>query len=164
SSADVVSTPNAPAVTVDVTVPVAPTIASFTPNTGATNDSLTNATSITLSGTAEAGTIVKVFDNSGTATIVSTTADSSGHWSGVVVSGKFAEGSHSFTATATDLAGNTGSASSAFAVSVDRTPPSVPSITGFSPDDGVTGDSLTDKSTITLSGTADALSTVKIFD
>ena len=164
SSADVVSTPNAPTVTVDVTAPAAPTIATFTPNTGVTNDSLTNATSITLSGTAEAGTIVKVFDNSGTATITSATADSSGHWSAVVSSGNFAAASHSFTATATDLAGNTGSASTAFAVSVDRTAPSAPSITGFSPDNGVTGDSLTDMSIITLSGTAEALSTVKIFD
>ena len=66
---------------------------------------------VTLKGTAEANSTVTVFDNStklGTAT-----TNSSGAWT--FTTGALASGSQSFTATATDGAGNVSPASSALA-------------------------------------------------
>ena len=71
---------------------------------------------------------------------------------------------HSFTATATDAAGNTGAASTALAVTIDTTAPVAPSITAFSTDSGVVGDGITNDTTLTLTGTAEANSTVKVYD
>ena len=63
---------------------------------------------------------------------------------------------HSLTATATDAAGNTGAASTALSVTVDTVAPVAPTITSFSPDSGVVGDGITNASTLTLTGTAEA--------
>ena len=73
-------------------------------------------------------------------------------------------GGHSLTATATDAAGNTGVASSALNVTIDTAAPVAPSITSFSTDSGVVGDGITNDNTLTLTGTAEAGSTVKVYD
>ena len=88
-------------------------------------------------------------------------ANGSGAWS--YTTAALASGAHSFTATATDAAGNTGAASSALAVTV-TSPAGAPAITSFSPDTGVIGDGITDPAILTLTGTAVANSTVKIYD
>ena len=75
-----------------------------------------------------------------------------------------ANGSHSLTATATDAAGNTGVASSAMRVTVDTVAPAAPTIASFSTDSGTVGDGITNDNTLTLSGTAEANATVKVFD
>ncbi|MCK1359492.1 hypothetical protein IVB28_11760 [Bradyrhizobium sp. 199] len=93
------------AVTVDTKAPTAPTIASHTVN---------SASQVVLSGSAEASSVVKVFD--GTTQIGTATTNSSGVWG--YTSATLAAGSHSLTATATDAAGNTGAASTAFAASI----------------------------------------------
>ena len=71
---------------------------------------------------------------------------------------------HSLTATATDAAGNTGVASTALAVTIDTTAPVAPTIASFSTDSGVSGDGITNDNTLTLTGTAEANSTVKVYD
>ncbi|WP_247476081.1 Ig-like domain-containing protein [Bradyrhizobium sp. 169] len=93
------------AVTVDTNAPTAPTIATHTVN---------SANQVVLSGSAEASSVVKVFD--GTTQIGTATTNSSGVWG--YTSATLAAGSHSLTATATDAAGNTGAASTAFAASI----------------------------------------------
>ena len=75
-----------------------------------------------------------------------------------------ANGAHSLTATATDAAGNTGVASSALAVTIDTIAPVAPTIASFSTDSGVAGDHITSDNTLTLTGTAEANSTVKLYD
>jgi hypothetical protein len=73
---------------------------------------------VTISGTAEAGASVELFDDAtskGTAS-----ADATGAWSKAVTA---VEGSHTYTAKATDAAGNTSAASSAVTVIVDTTAP-----------------------------------------
>ncbi|MCG2645575.1 MULTISPECIES: Ig-like domain-containing protein, partial [Bradyrhizobium] len=70
---------------------------------------------------------------------------------------------HSFTATATDAAGNTGTASSPVSVTIAATA-AAPTITSFTTDSGVVGDHITNDNTLTLTGSAVAGSTVKIFD
>jgi hypothetical protein len=99
----------------DITPPTAPTIAAFTPDTGTVGDKITSASVLTLSGTAEAGSIVKVFD--GGSQIGTAIANASGAWS--FTTAKLSHTTHNFTATATDAAGNTSSASSLLKVRVD---------------------------------------------
>ena len=58
-------------VTVDTVAPVAPTIASFSTDSGTVGDGITNDNTLTLTGTAEANSTVKVYDGAtllGTAT------------------------------------------------------------------------------------------------
>ncbi|MDT0592161.1 Ig-like domain-containing protein, partial [Halomonas sp. PAR8] len=95
-------------------------------------------------------------------------ADDSGHWSYTPVS-DLGEGSHSFTATATDAAGNTSEPSDAFELIVDTIAPMAPVITSVTDEVGditgelTSGDS-TDDTTPALTGTAEANSTVTILD
>ena len=93
--------------TIDTTAPVAPTIASFSPDSGVVGDHITNANTLTLTGTAEANSTVKVYD--GATLLGSATANGSGAWS--YTTAALANGAHSLTATATDAAGNVSAAS-----------------------------------------------------
>ena len=110
------------AVTIDTTAPVAPTIASFSTDSGVAGDGITNDNTLTLTGTAEANSTVKVYD--GATLLGSVTANGTGAWS--YTTAALANGAHSLTATATDAAGNTGVASTALAVTIDTTAPVAP--------------------------------------
>ena len=84
---------------------------------------------VTLIGTAPANTTIDILDPTNTnpwpaALYGTATANSSGAWS--FTTGALASGSHAFTATATDLAGNTSAASQVFNISVGRIPHSQP--------------------------------------
>src|ERR1039458_9139273 len=147
-------------VTVDTHVPVSPAIASFSTDSGVVGDHITNASTLTLTGTAEANSTVKVYD--GATLLGSATANGTGAWS--FVTAALSNAIHSLTATATDAAGNTGAASTALSVTVDTVAPVAPTITSFSPDSGTVGDGITNASTLTLTGTAEANSTVKVYD
>src|SRR4029077_15702981 len=68
------------------------------------------------------------------------------------------------TATATDVAGNTSAASGALSVTIDAAAPVVPSITAFSTDSGTAGDGITNDNTLTLTGSAEANATLKVYD
>ena len=70
-----------------------------------------------MSGTAEAGSTVRLFD--GTTPIGTAKANASGAWS--VATAQLSEGAHSFTARATDVAGNISTASSLLSIRVDAT-------------------------------------------
>jgi hypothetical protein len=147
-------------VRVDTVAPNAPVITGFSPDTNVSGDGITSANQLTLTGTAEAGSTVKIYDG---ATLIKTlTADGSGAWS--FVTNTLTNATHSFTATATDAAGNTSGSSSALQVTVDSVVPSAPVITGFSPDTNVTGDGITSANQLTLTGTAAAGATVKVYD
>jgi parallel beta-helix repeat protein len=147
-------------VTIDTAVPVAPTIGSFSTDSGVAGDRITNDNTLTLTGTAEANATVKIYD--GTTLLNSLTASGTGAWS--YTTGVLSSGAHSLTATATDVAGNTGVASTALVVTVDTVVPVAPTIGSFSTDSGVLGDRITNDNTLTLAGTAEANATVKIYD
>ena len=91
-------------VTVDTAAPAAPAIASFSNDSGIVGDGITNDNTLTLTGTAEANSTVKVYD--GATLLGSATANGSGAWS--YTTAALTDGAHSLTATATDAAGNTG--------------------------------------------------------
>ena len=148
------------AVTIDATAPVAPTIASFSTDSGVSGDGITNDSTLTLTGTAEANSTVKVYD--GATLLGSATANGSGAWS--YTTAALTNGGHNLTATATDAAGNTGVASTALNVTIDTAAPVAPTISLFSTDSGVVGDGITNDNTLTLTGTAEANSTVKVYD
>ena len=77
----------------------------FSTDSGTVGDGLTNDNTLTLTGTAEANSTVKVFD--GATLLGSVAADGTGAWS--YTTAALANGAHSLIATATDAAGNTGS-------------------------------------------------------
>ncbi|PZX33956.1 hypothetical protein C7416_101238, partial [Cupriavidus phytorum] len=157
--------------TIDTSAPAAPVIGSVTddatPSTGplADGDSTNDATP-TLSGTAEAGSTISIYN--GTTLIGTTTADATtGAWTFTPTS-PLPDGAVSLTVTATDAAGNTSAPSTAFTLTLDATPPAIPAITGATDDNPVStplasGDSTND-STPTLAGTADAGSTISIYN
>ena len=139
---------SAVAVTIDTTAPSAPTIDS--PASGTT----TNDNTPTFSGTSEASATIDLY--SGGSPVASTTADGSGNWS--YTFGTVGDGTYSVTAKATDLAGNQGVASSAVILNIDTGAPAAPSITSPS------NNSYTNDDTPALSGTAEAGSTVSVYE
>src|SRR4029077_8847949 len=153
-------------VTIDTTAPLAPVISSVSddvaPVTGAVaNNGRPNDNTLTVAGTAEAGSTVTVYDTDGT-TVVGTGVATGGVFS--ITTSVLGEGVHTLTARATDAVGNQGASSTAFHVTIDTVAPVAPSITAFSVDSGTAGDHLTNDTTLTLSGTAGAAgNTVEIF-
>jgi hypothetical protein len=105
------------------------------------NDAYDTDGSFSVSGTAGAGSTVELFE--GANSKGTTKADSSsGAWS-IALSG-VPEGNHTYSAKATDAAGNTSSASDSVTVTVDNTAPKVDSVaptedaTGVAPGANVT--------------------------
>ena len=139
------------AVTVDTVAPNAPVIVS---------DTTINTNEVALTGTAEANSTVNVFE--GTTQLGTATANGSGAWS--YTTSPLSNGDHVFTATATDAAGNTSLASQPIDPTIGTTAPAAPTISSFSPDTGTVGDGITNDNTLTLTGTAEANSTVNVFD
>ncbi|MET4848185.1 Ig-like domain-containing protein [Bradyrhizobium japonicum] len=151
-----------PVVPPDTLAPASPTIAAITPDTGTAGDKITNAKQLTLSGTAEAGSTVKVFEG---ATVIGTAkAGTSGAWS--LTTAQLADGNLAFTTTATDAAGNVSSKSASLSMRVDTLAPAAPKITAFTPD-SVTVAALaktTSTGQVTLNGTAEVGSSVKVVE
>ena len=144
--------------TIDTHVPVAPTEAAYT-QAGAAVGASTTLTDIVLKGTAEANSTIKVFD--GASEIGVATANGSGAWS--LDTGNLSAGNHSFTSTATDVAGTTSAASAALGVTMAASVPSAGS-TASSGTVNFTGLHENSNYTASIKGTADAYSQVKIYD
>ena len=138
----------------------APTISSFSPDSGSVGDGITNANVLTLTGTAQANSTIKLYD--GATLLGSATANGSGAWS--FATAALTDGTHSFTATATDSSGNTSAASSVTSVIVDTVAPVTPTISLQSVDSGIVGDGITNVNVISLTGTAEINSTIKVYD
>ncbi|HYD69490.1 Ig-like domain-containing protein [Azospirillum sp.] len=154
-------------VTIDATAPNAPAVQGLTTasDTGTAGDNRTKATTPALSGTAEANSVVILYDG-GTTAVGTATANGSGQWT-ITAGASMADGAHTLTATATDAAGNTsGHSSPALTVTIDATAPgnpSAPALTTAS-DTGTAGDNRTTADTPALSGTAEANSVVVLYD
>ena len=106
-------TPASRSWTVDTIAPAAPVIEN--PAEGSTN----NTGNFTLSGSAEAGATVEIFE--GLASRGTTTAGAGGSWSKALTG--VVDGSHSYTARATDAAGNPSAASNSRTIVVDTAAP-----------------------------------------
>ena len=152
-------------ITIDTQAPVAPSapdlIAASDSGISST-DNITNVTTPTFTGTAEAGATVRLYN--GTTLVGTGLADGSGNWS--IATSVLSNGAHVITAKATDTAGNTSIASSALSVTIDASAPGAPSkpdLTAASDSGTSSTDNLTNVATPTFTGTAEAGSTVTIY-
>jgi Ca2+-binding RTX toxin-like protein len=152
-----------------------PVITAFTFDSGIDGDRITNQRSLVLSGTADPGTIVTLYD--GGEIIGSTTTDGSGAWS--FETGTLSDGEHAFTAAAgvaaapaarmafaafaTTSVTETGPVSAAYVIVIDSEPPSAPVITAFSDNSDSPEDNLTIDTTPTLTIHAEAGSNVNVY-
>lgn len=156
---------------VDSTAPIAPVISQAIDDVGSitgpiTSGQTTDDTVPRLVGTSEPFATVNIYE--GTTLVGTGTADGSGSWS-ILLNTTLTEGAHSFTAQATDAAGNTSASSASFSLTIDTAPPALPVLTSILDDVGnaatpVANGGITNDAQPTLSGTAEAGSTVKIFD
>src|SRR5439155_9567790 len=116
----------------------------------------------TFTGTAENGATVTLFD--GTTAVGSAVASiSDGSWS--ITSSTLANGNHSITAKATDVAGNTSIASGVLNITIDIVLPNTPGTPDLlaSDDDGAsTTDNITSVNTPHFTGTAPANTTIDL--
>lgn len=144
----------------DTTPPPAPTLTlAAASDSGAAGDRLTNDSTPTLTGTAEAGATVTILRNG--VSIGTALAAANGSWS--FTTAVLADGLHNFTATARDAAGNNGPASTALTLTIDTGAPAAPALAlAAASDSGAAGDRLTNDNTPTLTGTAEAGATVTI--
>ncbi len=125
-------------------------------------DNVTNVATPTLTGTAEAGSTLTLFD--GDAELGSTVADAAGNWS-FDVPVTLTDGVHGITAVATDEAGNTGPASAALALTIDTVAQAI-SVQAlvWGTDSGTVGDNLTNVPMPVFTGTAEANSIVRLLE
>jgi VCBS repeat-containing protein len=107
---------------------------------------------VTLNGTAEANSTVRVFD--GTTQIGTATTNARGAWT--YTADNLDNGTHSFTSRAVDAAGNTSNASAAMRVNVDTH--------SEAPDLAFTSVWQRTSDRVSLQGTADANDRVTIYD
>jgi hypothetical protein len=153
-------------VTIDTKAPIAPItldlLASDDSGVSST-DNITNITTPTISGKAEANATVSLYEG---ATLLGTaTANNSGAWqitSGVTLSA----GVHSLTAKATDLAGNTSTASAALSITIATTV-AAPTLLDLSPasDKGSSiSDDLTSVTVPVINGRSVAGATISLYD
>ena len=144
------------------TVAVAPSINAVPASTAST---------LTLSGSGEAGATVRVFDtfNGGTASLGTAVVNNQGQWS--FVANGLADGAHSFKAEQTDLAGNLSAQTTALSsagegattVTVNSSALSA-AVLAVTSDSGTLGDGITRVTTPGLSGQAAANAGVKVYD
>ncbi len=148
----------APAPTPGTTL-TAPHIASYSADSGKLGDGITNDNILTLTGSAPASTTVNVFD--GTSKVGTAQVNSSGQWS--VTTSALSDGFHKLTATDTNSVGKTSAASEAISVTIDTHAPTAPKM-GIYSTSGASVSGTTANNDFILKGTAEASSTVKVFD
>lgn len=132
-------------------------------DTGASSsDNITNNTAPTITGEAEAGTTVQLFSDG--QQVGQTTAATDGTW--FLATNKLADGTHSLTAKAVDVAGNASPVSVPLNVVIDTIAPTVPSSLRLSgaTDTGISNsDGITKNPTPSLEGQAEAGASVRVF-
>jgi hypothetical protein len=151
----------------DTTAPVAPTaldLAVEDDSGSSTTDNITSKTTgLTISGTAEAGSVIELFD--GATSLGTVTANAQGKFTKDV---DLAGGAHSITARSTDTAGNVSAASTVLNIVVDSSAPAAPAALDLAVEDDTgasTTDNVTDRtSALTISGTGEAGTVVELFD
>ncbi len=128
-------------------------------DSGVVGDDITNVTKPTLTGVAAAGATVKILiDGKSAGTAV---ANKSGQWSFTPTTA-VTSGTHTITATAVDVAGNT-SAVASLALVIDTASVPMPTIQlAAASDSGMVGDDITNVTDPTFTGKAPAGDTIKV--
>jgi Ca2+-binding RTX toxin-like protein/membrane-associated phospholipid phosphatase len=145
----------------DTTPPPPPTLAlASASDTGISGDLLTADATPTITGTAEAGALVRLRLNG--SEIATTTASAAGQWS-ITLASPLADGVQGFTATATDAAGNTSAVSAPLTLTLDTQAPGAPVLVLRTADDtGVAGDGTTNLASVRVDVAAEAGATVSL--
>ncbi len=153
---DVVTAPAGP------TVLTAPTLSAAS-NSGSTSDTITNVTTPVITGSgATTGAIVTLYDTDGVTVLGAGIADGSGNWS--ITTSTLAEGNHSLSATQT-VGSDTSGISPPLSITIDTIGPAALATPVLSPasDSGSNNsDGATNITTPTVTGTAEANSTVTV--
>lgn len=146
-------------ITIDITAPGAPVI------TTPPNNTATNNRHPAIAGTGTNGNYIQVFDNGSPVTCAEGTITvQSDTWSCTPLSA-LSTGSHTFTATQADLAGNVSGNSNAVTLLIDITPPARPARPDLtdSSDSGVSNtDNITNITTPTIAGTCETGDTITL--
>jgi hypothetical protein len=148
-----------------------PIVTGISPDTGlSTNDCVTDAQNLFITGQAPEGTLISLYEN-GQLIGTTTTGQSAlpgqaldpNTWVFDHTATTLADGTYTYTATATDGMGNVSAASFPLSVIVDTQTPAAPVISGITPDTGVSStDGVTRINTPTLFGSAPPNSQVTI--
>jgi len=153
---------NVLALTIDTTAltPDAPTLETLS-DSGAVGDGRTSDTTPTLSGMAEAGAGIEIYE--GAILRATATANGSGLWFATLGTA-LADGLHNLTVKQTDRAGNTSAASNALALTIDTTPPAALAVPGLANDTGLSAtDRVTKETSPVLRGSgAEAHANIEI--
>ncbi|MBS0356191.1 MAG: DUF4347 domain-containing protein [Proteobacteria bacterium] len=155
-------------VTIDTTAPGAPSAPDLTAGTDSgvsSNDNITNKTTLTFIGTGTIGSTVTLYDTDGTTVVGTGTVNGAGKWS--ITSSKLGDGDHTIGAKVSDAAGNQSALSSTLSVTIDTAAPAAPSAPNLdagSDTGSSNSDDLTSATTPTFTGTAEANSTVTLYD
>jgi methionine-rich copper-binding protein CopC len=139
--------------TIDTTAPNAPI---FTTPSGPTSNSQPP-----ISGTGEPGSIINLYD--GPSLVGTAIVNGDGTWS-ITPTSPLADGTHTFTSTATDGAGNVSPTSSPINITIDTVNPLPPVVVSVSQDTGDPSDKITSDKTLTITGTAEPGSTITLYD
>ncbi|MGE0077207.1 MAG: Ig-like domain-containing protein [Bacteroidales bacterium] len=148
-------------VNIDLNIPATPDAPDLdsSSDSGVSTDNVTNDNTPTFIGTAESGSIVKLYN--GAVEIGSGTA-TGGNWS--ITSSVLSDGAKSITVTASDISGNVSPSSAILSVTIDTGTPAKPGVPDLSSDSGISStDNLTNVSASTFIGTAEANSTVNLY-
>ncbi|MDR2309719.1 MAG: Ig-like domain-containing protein [Brucellaceae bacterium] len=158
------------AVTVDLTPPAKPEITAVfddvAPGIGnVPNGTPTNDPTPTLAGKGDAGTTIRVYD--GTVLLGETTVRADGTWA--YTAPLLADGSHTFTVTSVDEAGNVSATSNSWSVVISTIPPEVPKIENLANNNGseliqVANNGVTNDQDPLLTGTAQPNLVIRIYD
>ena len=141
------------ALTIDTTPPNAPAFS--------TPSGLTDNAQPPISGTAEPGSTIRLYD--GTSLVGTAIVNANGSWT-ITPSAPLADGGHTFTATTTDAAGNSSPLSQPINVVIDTLSPLAPTLISVSQDTGNPSDRITSDNTLTITGTAVPGSTITVYD
>ena len=151
--------------------PTAPVLAAGFDTGISAEDGITDKNTLQLTGTAEPGSTVQVY-NGDTAKAIDqstllghATAGADGTYT--ISTPVLADGTYTLSVTATDLAGNVSARSGATTIVVDTTAPATPAALTLAPgsDTGVShSDGLTNDPTPVVTGTAEANATVLLYD
>ena len=143
--------------------PSTPDLAAGSDSGSSSSDNITNTTTLTFTGTAEAGSTVEILV--GGVSRASGTADGGGNYS-IAVNMSGDTGGQSISARANDVAGNGPVASpGSLSITIDRSnppAPSTPDLAAGSDSGASSTDNITNTTTLTFTGTAEAGSTVEI--
>ena len=142
--------------------PGAPDLTAGSDSGSSNTDNITNDTTPTFIGTAEADSYISLYDG---ATLLGVEVATGGNWS--FTSNALADGSHFLTLTATDLAGNVSTTSNGLTFTIDSTAPNAPSaadLASGSDSGSSNADDITNDTTPILTGTAESGSYVTLYD